>query len=731
MRNKILEPLTESQREAVTHVEGPLLVVAGPGSGKTRVITHRIAYLLDLGVPPQHILGITFTNKAANEMAERVGRLVPRHGVWLGTFHKFCVRVLRRYGERIGVDPNFVIYDTKDRTDLIRSVMEDLRIDRASLDPRRVESIISRAKNENCMPKAFAKRADNDLVARIYERYQERLLELGALDFDDLLLQTARLLSDDEEVRAALDQHFAFIMVDEYQDTNAVQYQIVRLLSRDVPNLCVTGDPDQSIYGWRGANIRNILRFEKDYPSCRIVRLEENFRSTSSILEVADRLIANNTLRKEKRLRSTRPPGAPVRLRAFETELEEAAAIAQEIRQQVRSGQRSYADFAIFCRVSALTRTLENALRHAGVPYQILSGVAFYERAEIKDVLAYLRLLINPRDDLSFQRAIKSPPRGVGDTTLQRLAQVARAHGLGLLEAIPLLLDSGQVRGKAATSLKRFGELVGEWQKEVDGPVAPLIRRVIVESGYASWVEGTDRGQDRLENIEELITAAQQFDVESDSGGLAQFIAESALATDLDRWDQDGSTVSVMTLHAAKGLEFPVVYIFGLEDGILPHARCVDSLEQLEEERRLLFVGITRAQEELHLSYARSRAFRGAFALTHPSRFLPELGIAVEELEQEMDRAAWMDRSAARSRGPALPSVGRRRASGRGRQVVSGSSSNGCEFQVGTWVRHPKHGVGRVTQVADAGEFVKVTVRFDKAGTRSFLAPMAPLTPLD
>lgn len=728
MSRHILEPLTESQREAVTHIEGPLLVVAGPGSGKTRVITHRIAYLLDQGVPPQHILGITFTNKAANEMAERVARLIPGHGVWLGTFHKFCVRILRHYGERIGLSPDFVIYDTRDRQDLIRAVLEELKIDRDSLDPRRVEAIISRAKNDYCTPEKFARRENDPWLVRVYRRYQERLHELNALDFDDLLLQAARLLSEDEAVRATLDQHFQYILVDEYQDTNEVQYHIVRLLSRDIRNLCVTGDPDQSIYGWRGANIRNILQFEKDYPDCRVVRLEENFRSTASILEVADRLIAHNTLRKEKRLRSMKPGGVPVRLRAYGTGEEEAAAIAEDIREQVAGGQRDYSDFAIFCRISALTRTLEAALRRYGIPYQILSGVGFYERSEIKDIFAYLRLLVNPRDDISFARAVKVPPRGVGDTTLKKLAALARKHRVGMFEAIPLLLDTGQAKGKAARGLHEFFTKVNTWRKSIDGPVRELLERILMETGYAEWVKETDRGQERYENIQELITAAQQFDDSAEGGGLVQFVAETALATDLDRWDPDQPAVSVMTLHAAKGLEFPVVYIYALEDGILPHSRSSDSQEELEEERRLLFVGITRAQEELNLSYARMRAFRGSYTPTRASRFLPELGVPVDAVDDYEEPWTWSGAPAIREL-PPLPAVagapGRRR-SGSGN---NGSTSTNQRFREGMEVVHPRYGRGRVTQVVGSGELVKVTVRFRQSGTRSFIASKAPLRP--
>ena len=744
MSSKILRGLTPEQREAVTHIEGPLLVLAGPGSGKTRVITHRIAYLLDQGVPDEQILGITFTNKAANEMAERLERLVPGHRVWLGTFHKFCVRVLRRYGQRAGIQRNFVIYDTRDRQDLLRQVMEELKIDRTALPPRRVEAIISRAKNDFLLPDDFQQRASSiadQHVARIYARYQERLREQNALDFDDLLLVVAELLQGDSELRVTLDRHLRFVLVDEYQDTNEVQYQIVKLLSREEPHLCVTGDPDQSIYGWRGANIRNILRFEQDYPECRVVWLEQNFRSTVSILEAANRLIRHNRMRKEKVLRPVNPEGKPVEVRAYGTERLEAEAIAAEIKAAVDSGRRRYGDFAIFCRISALTRTLEQALRARGVPHQILSGVAFFERMEIKDVLAYLRLLVNPRDNVAFLRALKSPPRGVGETSIQRLLDWAQAEGIGCLEAAARATEVPGLRSAQRKALQQFAELFAQWSAQQDTPLRQRIARVLAESGYEQWLRGQPEGEERVANIEELLTAAEEFERDTGSDDLAEFLATSALTTDLDRWDQDQGAVSLMTLHAAKGLEFPVVYIVAVEDGILPHARADGSNEELEEERRLLFVGVTRAQEELYLSYARTRAFRGRTEWTIPSPFVAELGVPVIEgdeppqasdvweFAEACDYGTSSHRSSSR-RGRTNRSGTSRRGSKRKRPseeaATEGTSTSGS-WSVGSRVRHKRYGVGYVVALSGSGPCLRVEVEFQRHGKRSFLAAKAKL----
>ncbi len=757
MNRAILDALTPEQKEAVTHIEGPLLVLAGPGSGKTRVITHRIAYLLEQGIPDHQILGITFTNKAAREMADRLDRLVPGHQVWLGTFHKFCVRLLRRYAERAGIDENFVIYDTSDRQAVIKQVMDELGIDRTSLAPKLVETMISRAKNDFILPKQFAHRASSPLeeaVAKIYNRYETLMREQNALDFDDLLVLAATLLADDQQLRSTLDQHLRFILVDEYQDTNEVQYRIVRLLSQDEPHLCVTGDPDQSIYGWRGANIKNILRFERDYPNCRVVRLEQNFRSTASILEAANQLIRHNRMRKRKVLRTTKPKGQPVAVRCYANEHEEAEAIAAEIKQAVTDGRRTYGDFAIFCRIGALTRLLERALRAQGVPYQILSGVAFFERMEIKDVLAYLRLLVNPRDNVSFLRAIKSPPRGVGDTTLKRLTEWADALGLSCLEAAARADQLPGIRPAQRNALRAFAELFQRWRQQTDRPLAEQIRAIIDESGYLQWVAHQPEGEERQANIEELVTAAAEFEEETDSRTLADFLATSALTTDLDRWDPEQGAVSLMTLHAAKGLEFPVVYIVAVEEDILPHARSADSQEQLEEERRLLFVGITRAQEELYLSYARERSFRGMVSVTVPSQFLNELGIPVVDCSGRLGTHGDWDQFGANelhwlhSSRPNRQTTGRRsrsRSSTR-RTMTGGTGATGAgheragsqtaragtlggneELAIGTRVRHDRYGIGYVICVEGQGQTRRVRVAFSRHGVRSFLATKAKL----
>jgi DNA helicase-2/ATP-dependent DNA helicase PcrA len=741
MEPSILEGLTPEQQEAVTHVEGPLLVLAGPGSGKTRVITHRIAYLLSLGVPDYQILGITFTNKAAQEMAVRLERQVPGHRVWLGTFHKFCSRLLRQYGERLGLSPQFVIFDTEDRIRLIRKVMEQLQIDRSAVDLRAVETIISRAKNQCVPPEDWRRQEGSELVARIYERYQQLLWDLQALDFDDLLLYAAKLLAEDGELRELLDRHFRFILVDEYQDTNEVQYRIVRMLSKVEPNLCVTGDPDQSIYGWRGATVRNILSFEQDYPGCKVVRLERNFRSTEAILTAADRLIQYNVQRKAKQMVPIRRGGLPVRVRVYETETAEAGSIAAEIRAAVDQGQRAYRDFAIFCRVSALTRVLEEALRRARVPYRILSGVAFYERAEVKDLLAYLRLVVNPRDDLSFLRGIRVPPRRVGATTLESLERLGGQRQMALLDLARMADQFSFWRPAQAAALKRFAELVDRWRGQAaQTRVGDLIRQVLEESGYRLWLRNVDRSEERVANIEELVTAAEAFDRSTPGGTLEQFLQESALATDVDRWDPAEDAVAVMTLHSAKGLEFPVVYIVAVEEGILPHARSLERLEELEEERRLLFVGMTRAREELYLSYARARAFRGMESPSIPSRFFGEIGIPAEGvgLVPGLEEGTWGEAEAWGERPAGQPVAQPVRPLGRGAVLRKASewvapgvapSSTGS-LKLGMRVLHPHYGIGYVVGLEGMGESQRVRISFTTGDTKTFIAGKAPLQPL-
>jgi DNA helicase II / ATP-dependent DNA helicase PcrA len=636
--------LTQAQRAAVEHVDGPLLILAGPGSGKTRVVTHRIANLLRQGVSASRILALTFTNKAADEMRGRVERLAPGQPVRLSTFHRFCARLLREFAPLVGLRENYTIYDTSDSLQALRRVIDELNVDATHYTPQQIATAISGAKNRLVSAEQYAARPGSPLgsiVARVFPAYQARLLASSAVDFDDLLIHAVTLLHEHSEVRSELDARFQYVMVDEYQDTNLAQYKIVRALSADFPNLAVTGDPDQSIYGWRGANLSNILEFEKDYPDVKVVRLEQNYRSTKRILRVAAQLITHNVRRKPKDLFTDNQEGAPVRFVRYATQRSEAETIAARIAGEIRAGRRRPRDFAIFYRVNALSRVLEFALREQGIPYQIVNGLEFFQRREIKDVLAYLLLLNNPRDDVAFLRVINTPPRGIGRTTIERLAEYANGRGLTLLEAAR---ESGLIHDlkKKAVLIARFVAMIDRLVALTGSSIEEILGHVLTETGYREQLatSESEEDQERLANIEELLTAARQFD-ERHAGDsqLSDFLEEASLTSDTDAWDADVDRVTLMTLHASKGLEFPVVHVVALEDGLIPHERSRNEADDLEEERRLLFVGITRAQQELHLSLAQSREFRGQRRMTIPSSFLFELPL--DELESSAE--AWMD----------------------------------------------------------------------------------------
>jgi len=636
----MLTGLTDAQREAVTHFEGPLLILAGPGSGKTRVVTHRVAWLLKQGVPGRNILALTFTNKAADEMARRIEQLAGDPTVWVGTFHRFCARLLRKYASLVGLQENYTIYDVDDSVRALRQAVGQLRIDTKVFSPDAIARAISWAKNNLILPDQYQARPGHALggvVQEVYPAYQRQLIASNAVDFDDLLMHVATLLRDNPELRAALDERYRFILLDEYQDTNLAQYAIARSLSVDFPNLAVTGDPDQSIYGWRGANLNNILEFERDYPNVHVVRLEQNYRSTQRILRVAAELIAHNVRRKQKGLFTENGPGQPVRLAAYPTQKEEAEDIAGRIAAEVQGGRRLLRDFAIFYRVNALSRALEFALRERGVPYQMVNGLEFFQRKEIKDVLAYLHLMNNPRDEIALRRVINVPARGIGRTTLDRLTDHAADRGLMLLEAARQADKITALNRRAAGQLTKFVALFDRLAATVDRPIEEILGLVLSETGYRRQLQQSDDEEDqqRLANIEELLTAAREFDQRRAevTGRLEAFLEETSLVNDTDAWETDVDRVTLMTLHASKGLEFPVVFLTAVEEGILPHERSRSLPEQLEEERRLMFVGITRAQQELHISMARQRDFRGQRKMTVPSSFLMELPRAEMEID--------------------------------------------------------------------------------------------------
>ncbi len=627
----IFESLTEPQLAAVTHVDGPLLILAGPGSGKTRVVTHRVAHLLHQGINGKQILALTFTNKAADEMKARLARLVGLPTVWMGTFHRFCARLLRIHGSLVGLSENYSIYDMDDSRRMMAEAILDEGVDLSHTTPEAISHAISWAKNNLMGPEEYVPRqghAVGGIVQRVYPAYQRRLLQANAVDFDDLLLHVAKLLKENPEVRRRLDERYRYILVDEYQDTNLVQYVIVRALSRDFPNLAVTGDPDQSIYGWRGANLSNILEFEKDFPSVKVVRLEQNYRSTKAILRVADELIRHNVRRKDKKLFTENPEGSRVELTAYPTQRDEADDIAARIAGAIHNDSRRARDFAVFYRTNALSRQIEHSLREHVVPYQIVNGLEFYQRKEIKDILAYLNLLNNPRSDVALLRVINTPTRGIGKATIDKLRDFARMNGLPLLEAAR---RAGMVEGiskKSAVAVAKFVALFDRIGEAVHGAIEEIVGLVLSETGYREVLENSEseEEQDRLANIEELLTAAREFDVKHpEANSLEQFLEETSLVADTDAWETETDRVTLMTLHAAKGLEFPAVFIVACEQGLLPHERSRHDEEKMEEERRLLFVGITRAKEELQISYAQYRSFRGQSSPTVPSSFLMEL----------------------------------------------------------------------------------------------------------
>lgn len=786
--------LTDAQRAAVTHVEGPLLILAGPGSGKTRVVTSRVAHMISEGIPPRQILALTFTNKAANEMAERVKALAPGRPVWIGTFHRFCARLLREFAPLVGLEENFTIYDTSDSLGVIKDAMEATLGGMDLIKPQRVAHEIGWAKHCLITPEKYAESTGSPLksvAAKVYPAYREALLKANAVDFDDLLMHVALLLRDNPELRSRLDARYRYTLVDEYQDTNLAQYTIARALSIDHPNLAVTGDPDQSIYGWRGAHLGNILDFERDYPEVKIVRLERNYRSTRRILRAAQKLISHNVKRKEKDLFTENEEGSRVKFTEYPTESDEARQIAYRIREETRAGRRRPRDFAIFYRANALSRSFEFAMREMGVPYQIVNGLEFYQRQEIKDVLGYLTLLNNPRDTAAFKRVINTPARGIGKATVRKLADHAAAGGRPLLEAAR---QAGLVAGvskRAAVAVARFVTLYDRLSEFSRRPVEEILGQVLTLTGYTAELAATEleEDQERLANIEELLSAARQFDERNPGEGhLEAFLEESSLVNDTDAWEGEDDRVTLMTLHASKGLEFPVVFVVALEHGLLPHERSMEDRDSIEEERRLLFVGMTRAKRELWLSMARRRDFRGTRRTAIPSGFLEELPREeIEGLDQDW-RDSGLDPAAPGWHGGELdgqgidpcardmadreydewdtdfepwkyeagdsmtsaPEEAPRPTVKEGTASVSPSSSGVTtaarlagaptsaadyvafepdSFSLGMVVVHPEYGAGKIVALSGGGDRRLATVSFPAAGEKKFVLAKSKLRP--
>ena len=752
----IYDKLNEPQREAVYHTDGPLLILAGAGSGKTRVLTHRIAYLIEeRNVNPWNILAITFTNKAAGEMRERVDSLVGfgSESIWVSTFHSMCVRILRRFIDRLGYDNRFTIYDTDDQKTLMKEVCKKVAIDTKVFKERSLMSAISSAKNELILPDEFELNAGGDFaklkIAKVYREYEAQLKANNALDFDDLLVKTVQLLQTQPDVLENYQERFRYIMVDEYQDTNTVQFQLVRLLAGKYRNLCVVGDDDQSIYKFRGANIRNILDFEHEFSDACVIKLEQNYRSTGNILNAANRVIANNKGRKEKTLWTANGEGELVHLRQFDTGYDEADFIAEDIKKEVRAGA-SYNDHAVLYRTNAQSRLLEEKFVAMNVPYKIVGGVNFYARREIKDLLAYLKTIDNGMDDIAVRRIINVPKRGIGLTTINRIQESAAERGLGFYETLmaPELIPG---IGRSAAKLDSFAALI-EYFKGLTGQmsITDLLREVIEKTGYMESLDSEDKedAQARKENIDELINKAAAYEEAAEDrdepATLSAFLEEVALVADIDSLDEEQDYVVLMTLHSAKGLEFPHVYLAGMEDGLFPSYMTItsDDRDDLEEERRLCYVGITRAEQELTLTCARRRMVRGETQYNKISRFIKEipaelLDTGSRRIEPETEVPVQQNtyahaREAFRARAfGAAYSNGAGKSSGvssgkssqglaslqKGSQLAAGSGGS-PDYAEGDRVRHVKFGEGTVLEIRSGGRDYEVTVDFDSAGGR-------------
>ena len=776
-----LSGLNPQQREAVTHGAGPLLVLAGAGSGKTRVITYRIAYLMgELGVRPQNILAVTFTNKAAAEMLHRVDQLVPPSGgyrPWVGTFHSTSLRMLRRYADRLGFTKSFAVYDTSDQLTLIRRCMRELNVNDDAFPPRSVLTRISHAKNELINPVQYEK-TNHDFfgarVAEIYRLYQKRLREYDAMDFDDLIGNYVVLLDQHEDVRNELHDRFRHLLIDEYQDTNKAQYVLVKLLAGEAGNIMAVGDEDQSIYRFRGADINNILNFERDFPGAKIIKLEQNYRSTGNILEAATGVVARNIARKGKTLFTEGSKGDPVRVVTCSNDREEAQFVLEKI-SSLR-GRYKLTDFAVLFRTNAQSRPFEEELLRANLPYSVVGGVKFYERAEIKDILSFIRLAIRPHDTPSVERVINVPSRGIGDTTVAALTEQATAQGLSLWTVVEG--DLAFLPARAAKAVREFREIVHDLQRAATNPIPDLVDYVLLRTGYRRMLQESRDLQDesRLENLEELINSAREYMEQNPQAVLADWLDSLTLMSDLDKYESQKG-VTLMTLHAAKGLEFRIVFLVGMEEGILPHSQSLERNDDLEEERRLCYVGMTRAREMLFCIHAYERRVHGRFREQSPSPFLDEIPEGARE-EVRLGRAyssqSWRE-APARPQGnrPAFQAAGPAGSRRSGRQDAGapqrpgapqqrpgaprpGANVNGvmsffqngpvqfdpgairaakqaetpasAELSRGQRVRHEMFGVGTILTMEGSGPDAKLSVYFERHGTKKFIAKFAKLT---
>jgi len=724
---ELFDNLNPPQREAVLHTEGPLLVLAGAGSGKTRVITARIAYLLSKGVNPWNILAVTFTNKAAGEMRHRVDTLCPGQGraVWVSTFHAFCAQFLRVEAKAIGQwDSHFTIYDDSDQRALVKEALRELALDDKRNPPGQILGAIERAKDKLLDAESYAIHAQanadpfRERVASVYKVYQKKLLSANAMDFGDLIMRAVQSLRDNEVLREKYQKRFHYLLVDEYQDTNYAQHLLAKYLVGPSKNLCVVGDDDQSIYSWRGAVIRNILEFDKDYPGAKVVKLEQNYRSTQAILEASGRLIQRNELRGKKTLWTANAHGEPVRFQELANETEEAQFVVREISRLKDEGGRALKDFSIFYRTNAQSRLFEDALRRAVIPYTIIGALKFYERMEIKDALGYARVIVNPKDSLSLKRVLNVPARGLGKTTIAALEQYAATQGLTLWEACAQAARVSSLTSAARLSLQKFVELItGFRAREPEAGAERMIRQLLEESGYWSHIESEvdddPQAAERLDNLQELVNAAKDFEdrarAEDRLASLTMFLEEVSLMTAVDTWKGEGGSVTLMTVHLAKGLEFPVVFLTGLEEGLFPIGDSAFAQEELEEERRLAYVGMTRAKESLYLSCAANRKLFGVSRMNIPSRFVEEAGLAPTQ-RNVLSPVFEADSQ------PEYFS-----------QVEEEPAGAPDRIKVGTRVSHPEFGDGKVIDREGSGLNAKITVLFNSGARKKLLLRYAPL----
>jgi ATP-dependent DNA helicase UvrD/PcrA len=719
-RSSLLEHLNPVQSEAVLHTEGPVLIVAGAGSGKTRALTHRIAYLIrEHGVNPYSVLAITFTNKAAREMAERVEGLLGERvakGMWILTFHSACARILRREHNHLGLPRSFTIYDEGDTERLITNVLRDLNLDVKRYPPRAMSAAIGKAKDHVLSAAEFTAAAGNfyeQTIAKVYSSYEERKRAAGALDFDDLIGETVRLFREHPEVLEHYQERFRYVLIDEYQDTNRAQYQLVNLLAAKYRNVCVVGDADQGVYSWRGATIQNLLDFERDYPDAAVFLMEQNYRSTSNILAVANALIEHNVQRKPKSLWTETEGGElAVRFRA-DDEHEEALFVAEETHRLVDEEGFRYTDIAVFYRTNAQSRVLEDVFMRAGTPYRVVGGVRFYQRKEVKDVLAYLRLLVNPQDVVAARRVINTPKRGIGDATVAALEGFAVMEGIPFLEAARRADEIASLGARAKGAVSGFVEVMDVLRAALDSGAGAqrMVEAAVTESGYLLELETerTVEAEGRIENLRELGGVAAEFEQRDPQGSLSDFLESVSLVGEQDEYDEEAGSVTLMTLHNAKGLEFPVVFIIGLEDGIFPHYRSMGDQAELEEERRLMYVGVTRARQRLYLTHAWSRTLFGTSSFNPPSRFLGEI-------PSELVRA--MEEDGSEDAGGSVSPI---RAAVEGRREP-------IEISAGDTVLHDRWGEGVVITVSGRGSDAEATVRFEDVGEKHLLLSYAPLT---